>query len=137
MRLVLDANVLIAAFVARGVCAELLEHCVREHEPVTSEAILEEVRRNLVSKIKVTVPQADQTVKLLRTRLRVVEPVVLEAQACRDADDDVVLGTAIAGQCDAIVTGDKDLLDLESYRGIPIVTPRAFWSFERRRRSGG
>ena len=31
---------------------------------------------------------------------------------CRDADDDVVLGTAIAGQCDAIVTGDKDLLDL-------------------------
>jgi predicted nucleic acid-binding protein len=29
MRLVLDANVLIAAFVARGVCAELLEHCVR------------------------------------------------------------------------------------------------------------
>ena len=117
MRLVLDANVLIAAFVARGVCAELLEHCVREHEPVTSEAILEEVRRNLVAKIKVTVSQADQTVKLLRTRLRVVEP--------------------IAGQCDAIVTGDKDLLDLESYRGIPIVTPRAFWSFESRRRSGG
>ena len=52
MRLVLDANVLIAAFVARGVCAELLEYCVREHEPVTSVAILEEVRRNLVAKIK-------------------------------------------------------------------------------------
>jgi putative PIN family toxin of toxin-antitoxin system len=137
MRLVLDANVLIAAFVARGVCAELLEYCVRDHEPVTSPAILEEVRRNLVAKVKVTVAQADQTVKLLRTRLDVVEPFALGAQVCRDADDDVVLGTAIAGRADAIVTGDRDLLDLGSFRDIPIVSPRAFWSFESSRHSGG
>jgi putative PIN family toxin of toxin-antitoxin system len=136
MRLVLDANVLIAAFVARGVCAELLEHCVREHEPVTSAAILEEVRRSLVDKIKVTTTQADQSVRLLRTRLEVVEPVALRAQVCRDPDDDVVLGTAVAGRCDAIVTGDKDLLDLVRYRDIPIVSPRGFWSLESRGSSG-
>ena len=59
-----------AAFVARGVCADLLEHCVREHEPATSAAILDAVRRNLVAKIRVTVSQADQTVKPLCTRLR-------------------------------------------------------------------
>jgi len=128
VRLVLDANVLIAAFVARGVCAELLEHSVREHEPVTSAAILEEVRRNLVGKIKVTANQADQTVKLLRTRLEMVEPVAVGAQVCRDPDDDVVLGMAVAGRCDAIVTGDKDLLDLVRYRDIAIVSPRGFWS---------
>lgn len=136
MRLVLDANVLIAAFVARGVCAELLEYCVREHEPVTSAAILEEVRRNLVDRIKVTASQADQTVKLLRTRLRVVVPVPLGGQVCRDPSDDVVLGTTIAGECDVLVTGDKDLLDLGSYRDIPILSPRAFWRFESGRRSG-
>ena len=136
MRLVLDANVLIAAFVARGVCAELLEYCVREHEPVTSAAILDEVRRNLVSTVKVTASQADQTVKLLRTRLQVVDPVELGGQVCRDPNDDVVLGTAIAGRCDAVVTGDKDLLDLGSYRDIPILSPRGFWSFESGRRSG-
>lgn len=137
MRLVLDANVLIAAFVARGVCAELLEHSVREHAPVTSVPILEEVRRNLVGKIKVTAAQADQTVRLLRTRLEVVKPDTLGAQVCRDPDDDVVLGTATAGRCDAIVTGDKDLLDLVSYRDIAIVSPRGFWSLESRGRSGG
>ena len=136
MRLVLDANVLIAAFVARGLCAELLEYCVREHEPVASVAILEEVRRNLVTKIRVSVSQADQTIKLLRTRLPVVQPVALGAQVCRDPDDDVVLGTAIAGRCDAIVTGDNDLLDLRSYKGIAIVSPRSFWSYESHRRSG-
>jgi putative PIN family toxin of toxin-antitoxin system len=136
VRLVLDANVLIAAFVARGVCEELLEHCVREHEPVASVAILEEVRRNLVKKIRVTVSEADKAVKLLRTRLEVVEPVDLGGQVCRDADDDVVLGTAMAGGCDAIVTGDRDLLDLGSFKDIAIVSPRSFWSFERHRRSG-
>jgi len=136
MRLVLDANVLIAAFVARGVCAELLEYCVREHEPVTSEAVIEEVRRNLVDKIKATAAQADQTVRLLRTRLEVVEPVALDPPVCRDPDDDVVLGTAIAGGCEAIVTGDRDLLDLVTHRDIAIVSPRGFWSFESQRSRG-
>jgi putative PIN family toxin of toxin-antitoxin system len=136
VRLVLDANVLIAAFVARGVCAELLEYCVREHEVVTSEAILEEVRRNLVDKIKVTIAQAEQTVRLLRTRLQLVEPIALESQVSRDADDDLVLGTALAGRCDAIVTGDRDLLDLGSHPGIAIVSPRGFWSFESQRAGG-
>ncbi len=37
----------IAAFVARGVCADLLEHTVRVHEPVTSEFVLKEVHRKL------------------------------------------------------------------------------------------
>jgi putative PIN family toxin of toxin-antitoxin system len=136
MRLVLDANVLIAAFVARGTCAELLEYCVREHEPVTSEAILEEARRNLVDKIRVTAAQADQTVRLLRTRLEVVEPAALEHPVCRDPDDDVVLGTAVAGRCEAIVTGDKDLLDLVEHGAIRMVSPRAFWSFESQRSRG-
>jgi putative PIN family toxin of toxin-antitoxin system len=135
MRLVLDANVLIAAFVARGFSAELLEYCVREHELVTSDAILEEIQRNLVAKIKVSASQANQTLELLRTRMDVVEPVALEAPVCRDADDDIVLGTALAGSCKLIVTGDKDLLVLERYRDIPIVSPRGFWSFESQSRS--
>ena len=42
---------------------------------------------------------------------------------CRDADDDVILGTAVAARADLIVTGDKDLLVLGSYQSIPIITP--------------
>jgi putative PIN family toxin of toxin-antitoxin system len=133
MRLVLDTNVLIAAFVARGVCAELVEHCVREHQPVTSVALLDEVRRGLVGKVKATARQAEQTIKLLRTRFEVVEPAPLGTIVCRDPDDDVVLGTAVAGRADAIVTGDQDLLDLIRYQGIPILSPRSFWSFESQR----
>jgi uncharacterized protein len=35
----------------------------------------------------------------------------------------MVLATALAAQADLIVSGDKDLLVLASFRGIPIVTP--------------
>lgn len=45
-----------------------------------------------------------------------------------------MLGTAVAGRCDAIVTGDKDLLELRGYREIAIVSPRGFWAFESRGR---
>lgn len=52
MRLVLDSNVLIAALIARGVCADLLEHCVLRHRIICSDFILEEVRQKLVTKFK-------------------------------------------------------------------------------------
>ena len=130
MRLVLDSNVLIAAFVARGVCADLPEHAVRVHEPITSEFILEEIHRTLREKIRVTASQAAQAVKLLRTRFDIVEPVAIEEDACRDPEDLPVLGTAVAASCDVLVTGDKDLLELETFRGIPIVSPRDFWRLE-------
>lgn len=41
----------------------------------------------------------------------------------RDADDDKFLALAVTGQADAIISGDRDLLDLVSHEGIPILTP--------------
>ena len=55
-----------------------------------------------------------------------MSPVALAKRVCRDADDDWILATAIAGKADVIVTGDKDLLVLRTYEGISIVTPRGF-----------
>lgn len=42
---------------------------------------------------------------------------------CRDPDDDLILATALAAKADLLVSGDDDLLTLESYEGIEIVTP--------------
>lgn len=130
MRVVLDSNVLIAAFATRGLCYELLEYCSREHEPVASPFILAEVRDKLVSKIGVAATLADEAVKLLRSRFMVVEPTELPRRISRDPDDDAVLATAVTGGCAFIVTGDRDLLDLETYEKISIVSPREFWRRE-------
>jgi putative PIN family toxin of toxin-antitoxin system len=45
---------------------------------------------------------------------------------CRDPKDNPVLECAVAGNADCIVTGDKDLLSLKSFRKISILTPREF-----------
>jgi predicted nucleic acid-binding protein len=49
VNLVLDTNVLVAALLARGVCGDLLEHCVRSHTVVSSSVLLDELREVLTS----------------------------------------------------------------------------------------
>lgn len=46
--------------------------------------------------------------------------------ACKDPKDNKYLELALSGQAACIITGDKDLLDLNPYQGIPILTPRQF-----------
>jgi uncharacterized protein len=46
--------------------------------------------------------------------------------ACRDATDDKFLELAVSGVADLILSGDGDLLVLNPFRGIPIVTPATF-----------
>ena len=53
-----------------------------------------------------------------------MEPQGLSAPPSLDPDDDCVLATALAGQADAIVTADGDLLELRSFQGVAILTPR-------------
>lgn len=130
MRVVLDTNVLIAAFIARGVCTSLLEHCVQQHEIVLSEAILDEFRSHLTGKFRNRPEDADAAVNLLREVAELVTPVELDQPVCRDPDDDVVIATALAGKCRCIVTGDKDLLVLETLQGIDILRPGDFPDYE-------
>lgn len=47
-------------------------------------------------------------------------------RVCRDANDDKFLEAAVAGNAAFIVSGDKDLLALDRFRGIRIVTPADF-----------
>ncbi len=130
MRIVLDTNVLIAAFIARGVCHQLLEHCIRNHDLVTSQFILDEIREKLVEKFKYTSETADEVVRLLRSQMEVVSRAPLDTPVCRDADDDNVLATAVAGNSECLVTGDKDLLVLKQYHGIDLLSPGEFQVYE-------
>ena len=130
MKLVLDTNVLIAALIARGVCADLLEHCVLSHTIVASEFIIDELRRHLLGKFKYTDEDANEAIALLESQMEIVTPKSLDQPVCRDPDDDQILATAIAARVKCIITGDKDLLVLQRYEGIQIVSPSDFVDFE-------
>jgi putative PIN family toxin of toxin-antitoxin system len=130
MRVVLDTNVLIAAFITRGVCSEVLEHCIRRHMLITSEFVLNEFREHMASKFKYSTEEAEEAVELLRSTMKVVKPADLGIIVCRDPDDDMVLGTAVAGDATCIVTGDMDLLVIRQFRGIDLVRPVEFADYE-------
>ncbi len=130
MKILLDTNVLIAAFITPGICYELLEHCLRHHQIVISEFLLDEFQTHLVQKFHYSSREIRGAVELLRQRATVVVPIPLSDRVCRDPDDDQVLGTALAGQVDCLITGDKDLLDLKGFNSIPIIKPSEFSAFE-------
>jgi putative PIN family toxin of toxin-antitoxin system len=134
LRVLLDTNVLISAFMSRGVCHELLEHCAIAHEVVGSPAILAEFEDKLVRKFRVPQDAAVAALALIRSRMDLVEPAALDPPVCRDPDDDWVLAAAREGRCECLVTGDRDLLVLDKFEGIPILPPSAFWKFEAERR---
>jgi putative PIN family toxin of toxin-antitoxin system len=126
MKIVLDANVVVAAFAARGLCESILELCFHSHELVLCEDLLEEILKNLHHKINLPGGIVEDIDKLLRENASILSPIPLAADICRDPDDVKILGLAIATHADCIVTGDKDLLILEKFQGIPILTPRSF-----------
>ena len=130
MRIVLDTNVLIAAFISHGTCNELLEHCALNHTVVLSPFIVNELKTKLTMKFGYSAREAAAVARLLRSRFTSITPESLARGICRDPDDDVIIATAITGRCDCIVTGDKDLLVLGDVQGVHIIAPSEFWGFE-------
>ena len=126
MRVILDANVVVAAFASRGLCESILELCLDSHKIILSEHLLGEISRNLIKKIKLPKEVVDEIIELLRENATILSPDPLPPDTCRDPDDVNVLGLATSAGADCIVTGDKDLLVLKKFRAVPIHTPRDF-----------
>lgn len=127
MRVVLDTNVIIAAFAARGLCAEVFEICLSDHTVIISEHILSETHEKLIKKVLLPDKTAQSIVDYLRDTAEVVEPEPVDESACRDKDDTQIIGAALNGKAKFIISGDDDLLVLKSYKSVRIITPREFW----------
>jgi len=130
MRVTLDTNVLVSAFISkRGHSADVLDLIVTFDEItlVLSNAILEEFmdvmnRKEVAarfdySKTDITRFEASIRGVAVRSSLKAVR---------EDPDDDVVVNTAIDGRADYIVSGDRHLRELKRFQGVRIVSPRAF-----------
>lgn len=134
MRVVLDANFIIAAAAARGVCEAVFELCLEQHQLIICEGLLREIDKKLRFKINVPAPVVAEYLQLLRNNAETVTPSAVDPESCRDPDDLVILGLVSPGNVEAIVTGDQDLLVLGSYEKARIISPREFWEQERRGR---
>jgi predicted nucleic acid-binding protein len=117
-------NVLLAGVATHGICEGLLTICFRDHSVVLSEFILNEVAEHYVGRFKATDQQAALVVETLRKHGEIVVATPIPHDAFSDADDLPVLGIAIAGRAECLVTGDRRLQELGAYQGVTILSPR-------------
>ena len=133
MRVFLDTNVLVAAFATRGLCADVFRLVLAEYELLVSAALIKEITRALIKKIRVPDQMVREIVAFLRAAGSTVEGAPeLPTIVVRDPDDLVILGEALSGGADVLVTGDKDLLVLGGVGTLRILDPRGFWEIVRR-----
>lgn len=127
MRVFLDTNVLVSAFAARGICADLLELTLLEHELVIGRNVLRELSKALRDKIKLPATRTSEIVEFVTSEAVAVIESASPVDAKVDADDALVLAEACRGQAELFVTGDAALLKLAAIEGLRIVSPRQFW----------
>ncbi len=128
MRVVFDTNVLVAAFVAEGICSKLLTRGrKKQFHLIVCPVILQEFDRVLIKKFSATRNETRSALQIVSEAIHsVVHPSQSVQSVCRDPDDEAILACALEARADYLVTGDVDLLKLKVFKGIRIVTPRNF-----------
>lgn len=129
IRTVLDTNVLVSALLFSGEMGHIVSSWkARKFFPVFSHDTFDEFRRVLAyPKFSLTPREIDALFQ--DEVLPFCEVIDIEDEiigVCRDRADDKFLSCAVAAKADYIVSGDKDLLVLENFRDIPIITVAAF-----------
>lgn len=125
MRVVLDTNVLVSAFVFPGGTPEVVYRLALEGriELVTSPPLLAEFGRVLTEKFAREVHAVREAVAQVSSVGLVVRPSERLEVITDDPDDDRVLEAAAEGSAESIVSGDRHLLRLGEWSGIRIVSP--------------
>jgi putative PIN family toxin of toxin-antitoxin system len=88
-----------------------------------SEEIYTEMKKVVTIKFPEFIPSYSAFEVMLRENTVLVPLGSITIDACRDNKDNMILETAVIGNCDAIITGDNDLLSLGHYKEISIFTP--------------
>ena len=128
-RFVFDTNLIIsAALLGQSTPRQAFELAFRRGELLISDEMqieLSEVLRR--DKFNRYVP-LETRLRFLAGLLSLTVPVAVteHIDACRDPKDNQVLELAVSGRSDCIVTGDRDLLTMNPFRGIRILTALEF-----------
>jgi putative PIN family toxin of toxin-antitoxin system len=129
MRVVVDTGILVSALIhPKGAIGDIL-HALRNGRftAIYSTPMMLEVtevlgRPKIREKYHVQADDIEALINLIRLRGELVIPKQ-SVTACRDPKDNKFLEAALAGEADAIVTGDDDLLVLHPFESVDILRP--------------
>ena len=128
MRVVVDTNVFVSAALKDQSLPTLAVHLVEERGVLLKSIATERQLFDVLARPHFALLITPDTHAWLRKLLTEAETVTITERiaACRDPTDDKFLDLAINGHADLIVSGDADLLALNPFRGIPILSPANF-----------
>src|SRR3990167_2162052 len=99
MRIVLDTNIIIAAFLSHGLTSDVLELGEQEDiEVFSSEEILEETKTRLVNKLRLEESYVENFINLTRKSLKLVNPIQKIDVVKSDPDDNKILECAVSAE---------------------------------------
>jgi putative PIN family toxin of toxin-antitoxin system len=127
VRVAFDTNVLVSAVATRGLCADIFNLVLAEHQLIVGETVLAEVRRVLKQKMRIPDEIIAEFEALLRAEASVVAKAKTFSILVRDKSDMPVLAEAISGKVEVLVTGDRDLLEVKAKVPLDILSPRGLW----------
>jgi len=110
VRVFLDTNVLVSAFVSRGLCTDLLNIVLAEHELLVSNLVVEEFERVLRDKLRAPKTVLARALSILDHAEAVPNPTAVPGEPGFDEDDATILAAAIEAEADVLVTGDQEFL---------------------------
>ncbi|MDP8236226.1 MAG: putative toxin-antitoxin system toxin component, PIN family [Candidatus Erginobacter occultus] len=129
LRVVVDTNIFVSGLIGVGNPSSILDSLVNnEFKLITSYPLIDELL-SVLSRPKFRHYFQHSDIEELASLIQAKAAIVSHSpgkRICRDPKDNIVIECAIAGKADCIITGDNDLLCLNTYRGISIITPKQF-----------
>jgi len=122
MKAVFDTNIFISAFIIPGSQGEkaFLLARQRRFELYTSVPILTETANKLREKFNQSEEDIKEALKMISRAAEVLKPSI-KLDVLEDVPDNRILECAVEAKADVIVTGDRHLLKLKKFQGIPVV----------------
>ncbi len=128
MRAVLDTNVVMSAIFFGGTPMKIVRAAFsKKVQLVASRAVMSEYRE-VAERLHEQFPSVNyrRPLSILESKVTMVRPVALGQTVCRDSDDDAIISCALGGKAKVICSGDGDLLALNGFRGLEIMSPSDF-----------
>ena len=129
MRIVVDTNVIASAVFFGGKPYQLLHYIMEDRVDVVASKEIVDEYEEIVLRLNQKYPSISTKIPLhdLLAKCDIIR-VTSDIHVSRDPDDDKFISCAVDGKCLYIVSGDSDLLSIENYGDIEILTVVDFLS---------
>lgn len=129
MRIIIDTNIFVSGLLGSPSCRKIYS-LFKENKfiLIISEILFEELKF-VIERPKfhllIDNEERKEVILFIKYRAIFIKPEE-KINICRDIKDNKILECALKAKANLIVTGDKDLLTLKTFRGIPIIKPKDF-----------